>query len=1059
MISSNNKSYSNQLNSNSNLLTYEDFIYDYLSTYATYKHSSNTLLIHEHQIPISNNNNLVLDKNFYINLINQKLLPFETETNQLVIFINNEIITLSIEQWLFYKEKYRHSKWINQLKHINRNIPIEFNSIIEKWLSKHTKLLFDTHELNINGFIIPLIGNLGLKILNFNYSNINYWKLIFQYLIYIGYVSYNSIEKCLYIVDHKFTIQSYELIDNILQYLYTLNNIHFEHNQLWITNDFILPYEYIDEFFIQKKNFNLYELAHLLIRICHIKQNKDEQIILLEFHQQILKIPKQSLNNSFYRLIQWLNQLCYQNLIRITKENNIIIYSKQIIRIKYEHIHAYMKMKNKNDIIIHTNDIANILLIYNYVKYSFNQLIFPIKKIILDINVLNWLQTIINSIYINENKQETEIILYDNQRIIVSYEYMLPTNDREIIANYLYENGRMNYNMKTKTYSYYYISPDQRIEYKNQHQLISNNIKHIHIDQEKKCIEIEFIDQSNYYLQLPINWYEQIYEHYFNRSYIIDMLLTNDSILDYDRFIFNNQSYKLIRFDDLKIYKQKENLINYYVEFIHNYGRIQYDHRNYLLILENLIDQSKLYLTREHTKFIEQNQYQLENMKYLLNRYSHIEQDEFENWLLYYNNQCIQIPSLNYNHNEHFQILNNELFERYYETIDYMYNHDLIHYDQQFKLFQLHFSNQILKIPIEYLQSIIDIRKFHLLNKNILPFNSYQLSQWLLMNSDHIKILKQNSIEIIYQNQLYYLELNTQDSNLKLIFPSNNSTIDPLILLANYIYRTSIIYQDEFNRLVIKLHNNEIVIPHIEALNSIHQSSEHIGMIIARLINRIGNIKLTNNNGLIITIGKNSLELSNELINKPLIRTNLKRQHLTLPLLKHSKSTSSLSSSNIKHSWFNDDQQMIYKKNDRENARYLNFECDQQRLLSHLKLRLLIILDNEINSSLLRFYIQYMSEFDINHLETQSKLINPRYYQNIALRQTPVYVHRLNNHDLYYDNLAQYLSTEQTYLSSCTIRRMLKFSSRDEYFTYLSQYMSSSQAEQLVRDSEELSNE
>ena len=55
------------------------------------------------------------------------------------------------------------------------------------------------------------------------------------------------------------------------------------------------------------------------------------------------------------------------------------------------------------------------------------------------------------------------------------------------------------------------------------------------------------------------------------------------------------------------------------------------------------------------------------------------------------------------------------------------------------------------------------------------------------------------------------------------------------------------------------------------------------------------------------------------------------------------------------------------------------------------------------------------------------------------------------------ENLAQYLSTEQTELSSRTVRRMLKFSSRDEYLTYLSKKMSVVHAKQLVQESEELS--
>ncbi|CAF4986657.1 unnamed protein product, partial [Rotaria socialis] len=80
-----------------------------------------------------------------------------------------------------------------------------------------------------------------------------------------------------------------------------------------------------------------------------------------------------------------------------------------------------------------------------------------------------------------------------------------------------------------------------------------------------------------------------------------------------------------------------------------------------------------------------------------------------------------------------------------------------------------------------------------------------------------------------------------------------------------------------------------------------------------------------------------------------------------------------------------------------------------------------------------RFYIQYMNERDstsnsnLNPLMkssseysgqvTSAQLIFPQNYQNIALRQAPVYVYKQGDNKIYYENLAKYLSIEQTYLS------------------------------------------
>jgi len=86
-----------------NPLSYEEFIIDYLSTYGKHIRSNNGTLIifiDGQQIPMlnvslpSSNENIILAKNIYLNAINQDLEPFETELNQLVIFISGESIIL-----------------------------------------------------------------------------------------------------------------------------------------------------------------------------------------------------------------------------------------------------------------------------------------------------------------------------------------------------------------------------------------------------------------------------------------------------------------------------------------------------------------------------------------------------------------------------------------------------------------------------------------------------------------------------------------------------------------------------------------------------------------------------------------------------------------------------------------------------------------------------------------------------------------------------------------------------------------------------------------------------
>ncbi|CAF5009004.1 unnamed protein product, partial [Rotaria socialis] len=203
-------------------------------------------------------------------------------------------------------------------------------------------------------------------------------------------------------------------------------------------------------------------------------------------------------------LIQWLNGLNQQKSIEITEQNDIFIHAtneqnqQQKIFIKHEHIDAYMKTKHNNKIvdIVDIDDIANILCSYNYVQYSSGQLIFPIQNIILNTNELRWLQSILHSIQPNEQTKQSDIELFDEhdaQILRIPFKYMSPTNDRQIVANYLFQNGLIQYDINTGHYIYRYIPPDESSptteEYTNQNQLLSSQIREIHVDKTNQSIQ------------------------------------------------------------------------------------------------------------------------------------------------------------------------------------------------------------------------------------------------------------------------------------------------------------------------------------------------------------------------------------------------------------------------------------------------------------------------------------------------------------------------------------------------------------------------------------------
>ena len=1241
-------------------------------------------------------------------------------------------------------------------------------------------------------------------------------------------------------------------------------------------------------------------------------------------------------------LTQWLDQLNRQQLITITEQNDIVILpngddeqeqqqqqQQQQIFINHDDVDVYMENKintsqpSDEPEIIGMHDIARILLQFDYIQYANGEFTFGQQRIALDRNELIWLRSIIRGVRSEADNRETAIDLFDGENtqvLHIPYEHMRPTNDPRIVADYLFQNGKVRYDVDTGNYAYSYVPPDiplddedQSAERIGQRQLLSSHIRQIHTDEQNERIEIEFVHDPSNRLLLPTRWFRQAAQHNFDRSYIIDMLFANGGIIDRDTFIFNGRTYSLqiprvpsasssmANLQTIKLSsKQKQEIIENYVESINKQDGIKLDNTNNLLLLEDLNDGSQLYFTPEHTRNIQENQYRRQDVVRLLAKHSQIKQDEFGNWLLNYNNQYVQIPSsmipsiinnksnvirslgrrftrpiqpntIEEDNDAEFrariaQETQAEFIERYHGTINYMCRNGFVTCNRRLKVVQIHFSNNTLAIPVEKLRSIIDTRTFNTGPENVLPFSSRQLSQWLLNTSDTISNTRQGYIQLTHRNKTYnfplidpnahldeqaepasvltamvkrfgltsraqtilsridlttpenqrrcanhllerldqdnginidnetrtlilsmppdnqqqlviqnpilpvtkqtlvdylvrhgrfalnvegndieyrhitdgrvyrfkssirdwddalgetneertirilgeILSLNGRflqradrqiivslrngerfiipgsigsqligpvngatvaellvkyaddiyeeedgkylvitladqtlrlqqhkqlmstkqtatttrtsspssnktnvDPKLKLLFPFNRSlrqiqktpssstlnvqpptasngyAIDPLLMLANYIYRAGSIYQDDIGRLVIKMNEDEIVVPRIEAINAIetiNTAPHRTGTIIARLIDRIGKVQSNKAGGLIITVGRSSFELPKELFdranqlhreaidfendipiqNQDIVQTGLNgsmtlagrhnRQPYgppLLPMLRQSKSVGSLASSTVGHPWFTDDQQMLYSKDGRGDARYLNLDnyslawqkeqhnhgvgcevrtirnvapyldvlgyvendpkkevsineltrlhpemlnrgkMDENEYLTRLeneraqtqtnlcpKPRILVIPDDETMLSSdrkTRFYVQYMYENDavlgadpayVMMLPsrypvrpTRPQLIAPHHYRDIALRGAPVYVHKKKGGEVYYENLAQYLSTEHPDLSSGTVRRMLNFGDPDEYLAYLSNKMPAADAERLVRESEEPSGE
>ncbi|CAF3939631.1 unnamed protein product [Adineta steineri] len=467
--------------------------------------------------------------------------------------------------------------------------------------------------------------------------------------------------------------------------------------------------------------------------------------------------------------------------------------------INQKDIDVYMKTKangmteeNEEEVISMT-DIAQILLQLGYVKEINGELSFIPQNMIPDSSELTWLISIVHDVQPYPQNYETDVKLFDGentQTLHIPYEHMTPTSDIRTVATYLYRNGRVRYDVETGLYAYRYIEPNIPLDQKteppkrnSQHQLLSRHIRQIYADERKKRVEVEFMRDPNHRLILPANWYDSIRTHNFDRNYIIDTLLTNGGIIDDDSFTFKNYVYSLhdtrkartvsastpstvLRTVNLPN-RQKHDLIRRYVDLVIRNDGVSQHKINRLIQLENPTDGRQLYFTPQDSQFIRQKQFQREDVINLLVNNAQIKRDESAHWL-YYNNQYIQLPSSlislsttssqnvnnlvypSYEQRSHSMqeisrpmTTNNyaqrELPDQFHRSVDHMCRNGLVTWDKPAKLILIQFANnQILRIPIDRLRSIIDP---HIVSSSsgadgVLPFDSHQLAQWLLKNSE-----------------------------------------------------------------------------------------------------------------------------------------------------------------------------------------------------------------------------------------------------------------------------------------------------------------------------------
>ncbi|CAF1178108.1 unnamed protein product [Didymodactylos carnosus] len=192
-----------QQKSTKNKLSFEYFVYDYFLFNSCRSRDVNDNLVltvdgQRINIKMDTEYNGVSRK-LYTNAIDYTLEPFETEQQELIIFMKEEPIVISATNWAKYKQKYALSQWISHLRCVNRNIPPNTRTYFEQWLSDKSTFVELSKSLtvilNIDGQRIPLIGTAGRYLIDMYKQQSNRWSDVFNYLIQIGYVSYDCKQK------------------------------------------------------------------------------------------------------------------------------------------------------------------------------------------------------------------------------------------------------------------------------------------------------------------------------------------------------------------------------------------------------------------------------------------------------------------------------------------------------------------------------------------------------------------------------------------------------------------------------------------------------------------------------------------------------------------------------------------------------------------------------------------------------------------------------------------------------------------------------------------------
>jgi len=989
-------------------LSYEAFINDYFATHARHLCASDgtlVVLVDEQQVPFTDiripaqQQHLSLPKNIYSNGINSFPRPFQTELNQLVIFINGESVVLPESRWKDYQKKYQQATWVEQLPRINREIPFQLISNIEEWLSGHTQISPKTKELIIDGVSVPLIGRYGQSLLNFSETSSapsNYWHELLNYLLRLGYVSFQSSKKIISIVHSELDVRlllstpSTDSIEQLILYLQSLDDLRFHPNNgsLILNENFVIPKEYA-EYLIKpgEKNVDYYELARLLLRLCDVIENSTDQTILLTFDGQTLRLIDQR-RLLREKLIDCL-QMSQSEWIDGEQQHRLKMFFGQQM-IQFDEHDSKMLVDDLHGLIQHCAEYL-INQAFDRIQYE------PKQPALIIIYHLQNVQLPISS-RDQTRPQRTKLLIIEKR--------IFDSRQREAILSWL---------QQCQDRRSLVISDTNDI-------LIGSMVIH-HDDVE------HYMSTRNTTIALT-DIAEILHRYHYIQS-STDQIQIGQQIIPLARVEVEKIQTKIIEEPSVtKFDNERFKLIDRFVEFINDHDGIYYNNKTHRLILENTLNQSQLVLNEDDSQWIKENQYRRQDVKDLLFRRCQLEQDEFQNWLLFYDDQCIQLAP---------------------QTSD--------------------------KNPTTTTTTKITDPDANL--QLLFPFNpSLRLIQ---------KTASTSTLDIPLSNR------------------TNKITVDPLLMLANYIYRAATIYQDDLGRLVIKMQEHEVVVPQQDAssaIESINTAPQRTGTVIAKLIARIGQVQSNGRGGLIITIRNSSFEIPKENIDASMkvIQPRPRKSVTTtpLPLLRQSQSASNLLSSPSDTSLFSQDRQTLYSKDGRGDPRYLNLDYrsyqtnnpqrsvsiddltrsdsytvlnQQQSTSSFLKPQLIIVPSDFSSNEQNRFYVRYIYEKDAAAIDpdstglmmipsrypiqpTQPQLIAPDHHRDQALRDASVFIHQANGEKLFFENLAQYLATDQTVLSSWNVRRMLRFNSNTEYFNYLVKAMSPDLAEHLVRTSQ-----